>query len=194
MATPLRQTWVEMHNKEKEQLAALAQVHVLLENSDLDYWLFGGWAVDFYAGSMTRSHDDLDIAVWAKDNERIGQLLTSNGWEHAPLEQEDGYTSYVSGPVRLEVAYLARDDSGVVYTPLENGRAAWPQDAFGGDTAEVRGVRARLISLSALKAEKSETREDPVVAAKDRRDREILDALNGGNDAGKQRSSPGSAD
>jgi hypothetical protein len=25
--------------------------------------LFGGWAVDFYAGSVTRAHDDLDLAA-----------------------------------------------------------------------------------------------------------------------------------
>ena len=40
------------------------------------YWLFGGWAVDFHAGRITRLHDDVDIAVWLEDVPRIVELLT----------------------------------------------------------------------------------------------------------------------
>jgi hypothetical protein len=36
-----------------QQLSALARVSDLLETAGIDYWLFGGWAVDFYAGSVT---------------------------------------------------------------------------------------------------------------------------------------------
>ena len=39
------------------------------------YWLFGGWAVDFYAGRITRPHVDVDIAVWLDDVPRIAALL-----------------------------------------------------------------------------------------------------------------------
>ena len=53
---------------EAEQLAALAGIHELLEEEEIDYWLFGGWAVDFRAGVVTRAHDDLDLAVWQKDH------------------------------------------------------------------------------------------------------------------------------
>jgi aminoglycoside-2''-adenylyltransferase len=51
---------------ETEQLAALARLHEQLERHGIEYWLFGGWAVDFHAGSVTRPHDDLDIAVWQR--------------------------------------------------------------------------------------------------------------------------------
>jgi hypothetical protein len=57
-----------------------------------------------------------------------------------------------------------------VYTPLREGRVAWPDGAFENDVAELRGVRARVISLRALKDDKSETRDDPRIAAKDRAD------------------------
>ncbi len=136
----------------------------------MEYWLFGGWAVDFHAGSVTRPHDDLDLAVWLKDLDRIAALLTAAGWKHAPEEGEDGYTGYENGDVRLELAFLARDEDGRVYTPLREGRGPWPDGTFGLDVAELHGVRVRLISLRALKADKSETRADPRVAAKDRAD------------------------
>jgi hypothetical protein len=155
---------------EAAQLAALTRVHELLERHGIEYWLFGGWAVDLHAGSVTRAHADLDVAVWLKDAERIGALLAADGWKHAPEEDEDGYTGYERGGVRLELAFLARAEDGRVYTPLRQGRGAWPDGAFEDDVAELRGVRARVISLGALKADKSEARDDPLVAAKDRAD------------------------
>ena len=159
---------------ETEQLAALARVHELLEGQGIEYWLFGGWAVDFHARSVTRPHADLDIAVWLKDLDRIGALLTADGWKHAPEKDEDGYTGYERGPVRLELAFLARSEDGQVYTPLREGRGAWPDEAFENDVAELGDVRARVISLPALKADKSETRDDSIVAAKDRADSTTL--------------------
>jgi hypothetical protein len=159
------------HVSEAQQLDALARVHELLDRHAIEYWLFGGWAVDFHAQSVTRAHADIDIAVWVDDHDRIAALLVADGWNHALEHDEDGYTGYERGAVRLELAFLARSEDGQVYTPLrEGGRGAWPANAFGSDLAELRGVRARVISLGALKADKSEVRDDAVVAAKDRAD------------------------
>ena len=124
-----------------EQLAALARIHELLDGQGIEYWLFGGWAVDFHAGSVTRTHDDLDVAVWLKDHNRIAALLAAEGWRHTPEGHEDGYTRYERGALRLELAFLAASEEGHVYTPLREGRAAWPDEAFEDDVAELAGVR-----------------------------------------------------
>jgi Aminoglycoside-2''-adenylyltransferase len=155
---------------EAEQLAALARVDELLERHGIEYWVFGGWAVDLHAGAVTRPHDDLDIAVWLKDHDRLAALLVEDGWKHAPEKDEDGYTGYERGTVRLELAFLARSENGEVYTPLREGRGAWSDEAFENDVAELLGVHARVISLRALKADKAETRDDALVATKDRAD------------------------
>ena len=160
-----------------EQLAALARIDEILGTSGIEYWLFGGWAVDFHAGRVTRAHDDLDIAVWLRDHERIAALLASDGWKHAPVEDEDGYARYQRGNIALEVALLARGEDGRIYTPVRRGRADWPENAFENAQAELLGVRARVISLPALKVEKAEVRDDPVVAAKDRADSATLSGL-----------------
>jgi Aminoglycoside-2''-adenylyltransferase len=158
------------HVSDGDQLAALARLDRMLEEGGIDYWLFGGWAVDFHAGSVTRAHSDLDLAVWHDDRERIAALLATDGWEHAPEEGEDGYTGYARGSVRLELAFLARGEEGQVYTPLRKGRAAWPDRAFENDVAELDDVRARVMSLAALREDKSQVHADPTVAAKDRAD------------------------
>jgi hypothetical protein len=157
-----------------DQLAALAGLHDLLQRNGVDYWLFGGWAVDFHAGRVSRAHGDLDVAVWSDDRGRLDALLKGQLWAHTPEAAEDGYTCYERGAIRLEVAFLARDDGGHVYTPLREGRGDWPDEAFGDDVMELLGVRARVIRLAALVADKSVVREDPSTAAKDHADVQTL--------------------
>jgi hypothetical protein len=55
----------------EEQLAAIEQMHRQFTTNGIEYWLFGGWAVDFHAGRVTRAHADIDLAVWRADVERI---------------------------------------------------------------------------------------------------------------------------
>jgi hypothetical protein len=161
------------------QLSALARASQLLEEAGIAYWLFGGWAVDFYAGSVTRAHDDLDAAVWLEDLPRIAALLEADGWHHAPEPGEDGGTGYEQGAVRLELTFLVRDDDGRIYTPLRHGRAAWSQEALADDVRELDGVSAKLIALAPLMRGKSSPRDDPEEAAKDRADFRELSQLGG---------------
>ena len=73
-----------MEDRTSEQLSGLPAASDLLERGGgIDYWLFGGWAVDFYAAFVTRAHDDLDMAVWLDDLPRIAELLHDDGWRHA---------------------------------------------------------------------------------------------------------------
>jgi Aminoglycoside-2''-adenylyltransferase len=159
-----------------QQLAAIARVHELLDARRIDYWLFGGWAVDFYAEEVTRPHDDIDIAVWLTDHERIAALLAADGWMHAPHEDEDGGTGYERDGVRLELTFLERH-AGSVCIPLRSGRAKWTDGDLGGEVAELNGVRARLIDLDLLTHGKSRARDDPSDASKDRADSATLSRL-----------------
>jgi hypothetical protein len=152
------------------QLAALGRVGSRLESEDIAHWLFGGWAVDFYAGSVTRVHDDVDIAIWLEDLQRIARLLESDGWRHAPAEDEDGGTGYERDGVRLELTYLTRNADGDVFIPLRDGPVPWAKESFADDVRELSGVRSRVITLASLRSMKSWPRDDPEDAAKDRAD------------------------
>ena len=165
-----------MDDLASRQLAALARVDEAFERSGIAYWLFGGWAVDFYAGSITRAHDDLDIAVWQNDLPRIGDLLEADGWRHVPSADDDGGTGYEQADVRLELTYLVREGDAIVI-PLRDGRAPWSQDALGDDVGELHGARSRVVSLEALTRGKGGARDDPEEAAKDRADFEVLSQL-----------------
>jgi hypothetical protein len=153
-----------------DQLATVAELDRLLTAHRVAYWLFGGWAVDFHAGRVTREHGDIDIAVWLHDRARLAALLSDHAWTHRPEAGEDGSTCYERRGLRLEVAFLASDERGDVYTPLANGRGEWPANSFGEEVARLRGVSARVVGREALLADKSVARTDAATAAKDRAD------------------------
>ena len=159
------------------QLAALAEVAQLFERAGIEYRLFGGWAVDFHAGRITRDHDDVDLAIWHADLLRISELLQREGWSHTPEPDEDGGTGYERRGVRLELTYLVRDERGSVCIPLRSGLASWPDAALPPDTAELNGVRVRVIPLESLARGKERGRDDPEEAAKDAVDAGVLAQL-----------------
>jgi hypothetical protein len=166
-----------MTDRARRQLAALARVDGLLTGSEIEYWLFGGWAVDFHAGTVTRDHDDVDLAVWLDDLAAIGDLLEGDGWAHAPEAGEDGGTGYERDGVRLELTFLVRVDDGAVYVPFHDSRAPWFDDARESTVIELHGTRSRVVSFPALGHSKSVPRDDPHDGEKDRRDDAVLRLL-----------------
>ncbi len=162
-----------------DQLAALAELADALSEHGIGYWLFGGWAVDFYVGHVTREHADIDIAVWTHDAPALSVVLRDREWQHSPEPGEDGYTCYVRTGVRLEVAFLARDETGVVYTPLRDGRGEWPANSFGDAVAVLHGVRAHLVSRESLVEDKSAIHANALTTAKDRADLAVLRLVSG---------------
>jgi hypothetical protein len=126
-----------------DQLAALGRLDVRFADEGLEYGVFERWAVDLHGGVVTRAHDDVDVAVWAADADRVARALELDGWTTVPQEVGDGYRVYARDGVRLEVAFLAHGGDGGVHTPLaDGGRAPWPQGAFG-DGVAVLGRRGK---------------------------------------------------
>lgn len=160
-----------------QQLAALAAVGSLLDENGFDYWLFGGWAVDFHAGTVTRRHTDIDVAVWADDAEAIHSVLTSNGWAHEPAADEDGGTGYDLRGLRLELTYLANSEDGEVFIVLRDRNVLWSESPLGGGVLALDGTRARVVPLELLIRGKSSPRDDPEEAEIDRKDFETLSRL-----------------
>jgi len=161
----------------KHQLAALAEVAKLLDRSGLNYWLFGGWAVDFHVGTVTRDHEDIDLAVWLDDAGAVESLLRAHAWQHKPHPGEDGGTGYERGPVRLELTYLTCDETLRVFVPLREHSVLWSEDPLGNEVRELLSVRARVLPLALLRSDKSLPRPEPDDAAKDRADFEALARL-----------------
>jgi dihydrofolate reductase len=162
---------------DEDQLSALDEVATLFEREHIAYSLFGGWAVDFHAGRVTRRHDDIDLAIWLDDVPRIAPLLIERGWVHAPEPDEDGGTGYERDNVRLELTYLVRREDGRVVIPLRELDAVWSAGAHEKERRSLGGVSADVLGLARLREGKSHVRDDPDDAAKDRADTGVLSRL-----------------
>ncbi len=160
-----------------QQLSALAEVGNILDRSGFQYWLFGGWGVDFHVGAVTREHDDIDLAVRFDEAQAIGALLEAEGWRHAPTGDEDGGIGYERGRVRLELTYLTSDDAGRVFIPLRQQSVLFSESPLGNQECDLLGVRSRVLGLALLKSGKSSARDDPDDAAKDRADFRMLSSM-----------------
>jgi hypothetical protein len=123
---------------------------------------------------VTREHGDIDVAVWHADFDRVDGLLRQDGWVRHEQPGEDGYTEYRQADLHLDMAFLARDADGGVYTPLKEGRGEWSVGAFDQGAIELMGVRARVVSVASLLADKSERRDDPSTGGKERADVAVL--------------------
>ena len=161
----------------EQQLAALAEIGALLDRRGFESWLFGGWAVDFYAGAVTRGHGDIDLAVWGRDAEALGSLLEEAGWRHEPAPDEEGGTGYTRSGVRVELTYVVRDAGGRIVIPLRERNTVWSDQSLGDEVRELHGVRARVVNLAVLRSGKASPRDDPDEAAKDRADFHVLSRL-----------------
>lgn len=115
--------------------------------------------------------------MWARDAEALGSVLRDEGWRHEPERGEDGGTGYTRGGVRVELTFLVRDDAGRILVPLREQNVLWSEKPFGNEMRELRGVRARVITLPALRTGKASPRDDPDDAAKDRADFNALSRL-----------------
>lgn len=152
----------------ERQLDAIGRVDRLFGRMGIDYWLFGGWAVDFHAGRTSRTHDDIDVAIWRTASARADAALAEDGWSRCDADATQGIAAYERDLVRLEVALLAAD---------ADRAGDWPVGSFADDRLTLGGVQARVVSLQSLVADKSMVRDDATVAAKDRADVATLTAL-----------------
>jgi hypothetical protein len=98
----------------QQQLAAIASLDTSLQEHDIEYWLFGGWAVDFWVGSVTRDHDDIDVAAWQSDKDAIRTALLSNGWQHTPAAGDVVATRYQLHGMKAEFTFVVRGSNDEV--------------------------------------------------------------------------------
>ena len=163
----------------EDQLAAISSLGQVLGDAGIEHWLFGGWAVDFWVGEVTRPHDDIDVAAWRHDYDGIRSALIAAGWEHTPTAEDLVGTRYRKGIAEVEFSFVEASDGGSVVVPLPTGPVTWSSEPFGDVRAHLRGVTCRTIPLAVLAEGKSRPREGAAEGAKDRADFEALSRLHG---------------
>lgn len=72
----------------KSQLKALSEISEIFKGIDSEYWLCGGWAIDFLLSKITRPHSDIDIVTWITTREQLESALEKAGYEKVPVGEQ----------------------------------------------------------------------------------------------------------
>ena len=121
----------------------------LLESSNVEVWLDGGWGVDALLGEQTRPHKDVDIIVRVDDVPAVISVLGHRGFELADgcpasnfvLKDSQGREVDVH-PVRFD------EESNGVYRMLNGEDWVYPAAGFQG-TGRVADREVRCLTPEA---------------------------------------------
>lgn len=128
------------------QLALIREVSEILQNAGIAHWLFGGWAVDFVVGAVTREHEDIEFIAWKHDFPAVRRLLEERGY--APLYQRGDGAAWRHRGQRVELDFIERRRDGMIITSGWDDWP-WPADAFKAPIGHLGDVVCPAVSAAA---------------------------------------------
>jgi len=150
-----------MDDATSAQLRVINKLAAALDGAGVAWWLFGGWAMDFHAGDVTRPHDDIEVFVQAGDAERARAAVVERGYAvPAVMHPEEGQTFLKDG-VEVGAWYLERDTSGAAHVPGRWASWRWPAAWFEAPRRRIGDVEAPVLALDGLLEMKQRFAEQP---------------------------------
>jgi hypothetical protein len=129
------------------QWQLLLDIHRLFTRSNIDFWLRGGWALDFLLGDMTRTHSDIDFVTWKKHATTVKQLLSGNGYT---FQRDIGaQMDFTKSNQDISVVYIGINPAGQVYMP-DIPEWIWLEGVLDYPPQRLNGVRCRVLSPQQL--------------------------------------------
>ena len=122
------------------------EVAQLFNDHQVDYWLIGGWAVDFFL-EVESDHKDMDFFVAEHQKTETLSALESIGFHKLEdsWDWEDGNTFYEKGDLLIDLAPITNSNPPRLigeYAALE-----FPKDLLEPSFIDVEGTRVKTISL-----------------------------------------------
>jgi hypothetical protein len=128
------------------QLKLIAEVTSLLTAATIPHWLFGGWAVDFLVGEVTRPHSDIEFAVWRSDFPAVRRLLRRQGYADQGVEFTQEAANLRKNGQLLRLIFIERNERGEVVTPGPWSDWPWPDGSFGGARGRLGDIELPVVS------------------------------------------------
>ncbi|AST91912.1 nucleotidyltransferase domain-containing protein [Sutcliffiella cohnii] len=137
------------------QLKVLYEISKIFDNLDADFWLRGGWAIDFMLGKVTRPHSDIDIKTWITNRELLEDALLKAGYERKPVGEEfrNRQSDFLKNNVVISIGYLTYDvDGNLIMNGLPEW--VWRDDSLMPDYFQLQGIKAKVLHPKQLLEEK----------------------------------------
>lgn len=132
------------------QLRLIAETSRIADALGVDLWLRGGWAMDFFLGSATRDHTDIDWFTRRQDAEQLTRELLRSGWERLPGPPRDQQLDF--GKQGEESSFALLDEDGSGHAVVAGGPWAgerWPDGMLDGPLGRIGATACQVISPAA---------------------------------------------
>lgn len=137
------------------QLKVLKEISMIYEEQAIEFWLSGGWAIDFILGKITRQHSDIDLQTWITDRERLENILLKLGYEQISIKKEfhNRQSDFRKGNVDITFGYLTYHEDGSL---MLNGLPEWlwRADSLLAEQYQLHEIAFKVLHPKQLLAEK----------------------------------------
>lgn len=169
----------DLHVQTMTQLEVLREISLVFSSLQYDFWLRGGWAIDFLFGRVTRLHDDIDLVTWIHHRAKIEQALKEADYEQIPVREpfNGRQSDFRKETVDLQIAYVSRLKNGsIILNDLPEWE--WRFDSLLEHIFVLNGISARVMNPRQLLQEKDDYEEDGrIPRPKDFESRKLLQSI-----------------
>jgi Aminoglycoside-2''-adenylyltransferase len=106
---PVEQESIEHWNA---NFGPVHNLQALFQEAAFPWCLGGGWALDLFAGSVTRAHEDLDVVFFRNDAAALQTYLIARGWDVELIENHQYCDWPIDTPLPDNVTQLHLDHPG----------------------------------------------------------------------------------
>jgi Aminoglycoside-2''-adenylyltransferase len=169
-----------MDQSARAQLAIIREISDALTCAGVDHWLFGGWAVDFAVGHMTRPHRDVDFVVWEGDLSRITGLLRYLGYRARSSKHPTHQLNWEKNGTKVQINLITKTPDGSIISPGTFSDWPWCEGSFGNHRGRIGDLDVPIVSPAGQLESKENFPKHPAgqpLRAKDRHDIKQLRTL-----------------
>ncbi len=105
----------------------IKEVIKIFDYNKIDYWIFGGIAVECLRGRLTREHDDIDVLVQSQDRDKLVNIL-SNREFNIEYKSENFYRA-IDEDFQIDILFSEQKGDLVVVDGLK-AKVEIPQEFF----------------------------------------------------------------
>lgn len=148
----------------------------LIQENNLRYWVFGGFALDGVRGKISRDHEDIDIYLHKKDIDRFVKLFALHGYDCYQRER-----MYFADSPELKIGVVLFTEEKDFY--VSNGNctlAKYPREMFLNNlTASIENFNFRKVpnEVLAFEYEFSIHEEDKKYAKELKTDKKLMSQI-----------------
>jgi hypothetical protein len=139
-----------MNEATTAQLRLIVEIRAALDAAGIAWWLYGGWAMDFHLGEVTRDHSDIEAFVWLSDAAAAKDALARAGFAAPPGIHPDEAQPFLKNGQEVGVWYLVSGEDGFVHTPGRWQDWPWPHGSFDEARMRIGDVEVPVMSVEGL--------------------------------------------